>query len=1160
MHIVPLGGLPPYGYHWSVYSPAGEQANNLLDSTDGSAARFTAGEIDGPYDVRCAVTDARGRQYTASLVLHVGGAIGLDVATERLGVLAGGGALGQVTIRLDPQAGTAPFEVSWVCTGPDGKIDNDRLDTTDPLRPRFTSADEVGTYVLTATIEDANGVVSVESVIVVVGEMLGVDVVAGRASVLPGGGPAGMTRLLATPIGGTAPYQYDWEVIGPDGEPRSGLLWDTETRSPIFESADRTGTYLARCAVTDANGTVLMGSTTVAVGQQISVDVTADRLALPTGGAAGAQATLTADIRGGSAPPTIAWRVIGPDGQDSTVLLSTSHGTETVFSAGDQPGSYIVRCTATDADAVSATDSLVLTVGGTLGVAVVAEKTSLATGGSPPTCTATLSVQAYGGLPPYRYNWSVINPDGEPEPARLDDATIQDPTFTSSSRVGSYSVVCKVTDAAGVMSADAVSLHVGQPLNVDVTVDKQALVAGGGVSGQAQLITTVNGGASPYAFQWSVIGPDNTPSPSRLSGTQIANPVFTTELVTGTYRLTLTTTDAVGVVFVDSVAVVVSADEVQSLSADVSIDRSPLPPYGAIATLTATTVGGTPPIAYAWTVTDPGGATDNSRLDSTSSPTVTFTSTVTQGTYRVRCTVTDAESNEFTDSVQLTVSDAFLLDLTAALARLAPGTTVSLFADRTGGAADFVYTWSCVDEAGAPAGTFTVGPTGPGAASQTAADDVTNAWTAPAAGTGSSGTYRVQITAMDAQGHTAVDSVQLVVQAPLSLNVTASDTFVAPSTVVTLLADQSGGETPYDYAWQAADRTGAEAGTFSTGAGPVGTATQNGEAGDATNGWSIATEGAYTLTCTVTDSAGQVFTDSVPVVVTTEQAFSLDVTTDSLVAAPGETINLVGDQTGGAANFDYAWSALDESGAPGGTFGAASQTGIPDDTANTWTAPSGAGVEGTYRISCTVTDARNRTSTDSVLLEVGTLVMQNTFVAPAAADTTSVHAETNLTLAAQGAAPGQQLAAGLSNPVYPRHVIITITDANNSITGGTALVTGLDARGVAQSEIIAIAASSGGTSTNTGVRPFATVTRIDLYDFSGVTTFPPPLDTVKVGVGNKFGLTGVLGSVADVLYVNEDGTVLTSGYTVDAADGQQGITFQTPPNGARDYVVVFRVR
>ncbi|MBN1343767.1 MAG: hypothetical protein JXQ73_13875 [Phycisphaerae bacterium] len=1062
MRVVHLGGTAPYTYQWSVTDPAGNAAGGLLDSQDTSSVRFTAGEVDGPYHVRCTVADATGLLDTASIVLQVGGTVGLDITTERLGVIAGGGALGRTTIRLQPQSGRPPFDVTWICTGPDGKIDNDRLDLTDPLAPVFTSGNQVGNFICTATVVDANGTTSVESVIVIVGQILGLDVIAGRASVLPGGGPEGLVTLLATPIGGTAPYEYDWEVIGPSGQNATGLLWATDARSPIFESSELTGTFLARCSVTDAEGTVLIGSTTISVGQQISVDVTTDRLALALSGGIGGRAALTADVRGGRDPVAVEWQAIGPGGVDASSLLAATNALSTTFISSDQPGSYVVRCTVTDADNVSSADSLVLTVGGTLGASVAAERTSLATGGIAPSGTTLLSAQVYGGEPPYTYQWSVIDPTGASDLGRLNSTAIASPTFSSAAQVGSYSVSCAVTDATGATAVDTLRISVGQPLNVDVTVDKQSLLSGGGVSGQAQLITTINGGSSPYTYQWAVIAPNNAPDPSRLTATNVANPVFTSTALTGTYRLTLTTTDALGAVFVESVEVVVSDPPVQALSADVVTDRFPVPSGGGTTQLVVTATGGAPPLSYAWAVTDPSGATDNARLDSTTNTIVTFTSAATLGTYRIRCTVTDSASNTFTDSVQLTVSDSFSLNVTAAVSNIAPGGTVNLFADRTGGAANFSYVWSCVDEVGAAAGAFTTGSTGAGGASQVAADDATNGWTAPSAGPGSLGTYRIQVTMTDALGNTATDSVQVVVQLPLTLSVSANSILVEPYAAITFNADQTGGETPFTYTWEAVDSTGNPAGTFTTGAGSTGTATQAGQAGDVTNEWSTSEEDTYTIACTVSDNVGQVFTDSVSVVV------------------------------------------------------------------------------------------RAKT------------IMQSTFLAPAAPDLVGVLGITTLTGASLGADPGQQiLSASLNDPDYPRNIVITITDADNSITGGTARVTGIDVWGNVRTEVFNIPASAAlpppGSSTNVGAIPFASVRQVDLYDFNGVDTFFG-LDKITIGLGSKFGLTGTFDVPGDVLYINEGGTVVTAGYTVDVTPGEQGVTFATPPDGATDYVVVYRAR
>ncbi len=756
LRAVPLGGEPPYIYQWYVLDPTGENADFLLDAPDSESPRFTAGALDGPFDVFCTVTDSRGCSYTDKIVLTVGTPVGLDLTTERFAVVAGGGEHGQTTLHLAPQGGPPPYQVSWVVTGPDGKVDNDRLEISDPLAPRFTSSTRVGTYVVTAMIVDATRASSVESIIVVVGQHLGRDVISSRATVMPGGGDAGTATLLATPIGGKEPYIYNWDVVGPDGDSSDELLDDHTLRSPLFESQDLSGHFLVRCTVTDADGNVMVGSTAIIVGQQLTIDLSADRLTLAPGGGSGNQASLSADARGGRAPITFAWSVTVPGGQIDNTFLDA-------------------------------------------------------------------------------------------------------------------------------------------------------------------------GGAIPTADTFDV----------------------------------------------------------------------------------------------------------------------TFTSRGVVGTFVVRCTVVDTE------------------------------------------------------------------------------------------------------------GVSASDSLRLIVRSRLSLDVTADRVFVPPlsaGTPVTVTATPLGGEGPYDYVWSA------------TGGTLIDATTQNELTGQATNRWWASITGSYTIGCTVTDSAGQSFKDSVTIAVAMSVALGLDVTAQKDVVYAGELVNLVGDRTGGTANVTYTWSTLNESDAAAGTLGAVSQSNVADDTTNTWTASTGSGAEGTHRIRCTITDALGASATDTVFIEVITLSVQNVFLAPVVQDTVSVLAVIDIDGAAEIPTPdpGQQIfpAAGLTNPAYPRNVRIAIVDADDSSSGGTARVIGLDARGQPQSEIISIAASNFGGSINTGIVPFATVTEVDLFSFNGADSS----DQVEIGVGNKFWLTGVIDSAGDVLYVKEGSTVLTSGYTVDITSGQQGITFSSAQNGATDYTVVFRSR
>lgn len=1364
-----INGQPPYEYSWSVLGPSGESADELLDAPNAANPQFTPGQQNGHYELYCTVTDANGCSATARIVLTVGNAVGLDLSTARFGVLAGGGEKGSTTIHLKSFGGTAPHTITWLVTAPDGTIDNDRLDPTDPFEPVFTSCDQVGTYVLTATITDSLGATFTQSVIVLVGQDLGLDVVTSKTIVLPNGGDDGSAMLLATPIGGKEPYSYDWEVTGPNSQTQSDLLTDTTVRSPTFVSGDLTGMFLIRCAVTDAEGTVMIGSTTITVGQQLAIDVSADRVALVPDTAGANKAVLSAEVRGGREPVTLDWSATDAFGHDAVDLLDATSGSQVTFTATGTAGNYVVRCAATDADNVMTFDSVQLTVGTGLGVVVTADKVAVAASGTLAARSAQLTATVHGYQVPFQYEWDVIDPNGDHDLTRLTDSSTSTSIFVAGSAVGTYSVFCTVTDVSGTSATDSVRITVGQPLNADVTVDRQALVINGGVAGQAQLITTINGGVMPYTYQWSVVAPTGVADPTRLSDVTIAAPIFTSSTSMGTYRLTLTVSDMLGTVFTDSLELIVGSvgGAGQAFSGDVGTTRQILLADGTTATITASALGGTIPITYTWTVTDPDGATDNSRLDATTGASVTFTSSTALGTYLISVAMADAAGATFNDSVHITVTAANLvLNLTADDTYVRPSGSVALTADVLGGETPFDYTWSAVDSNGSAAGAFSSGSTGTGTATQNnLAGNATNIWS-----TSTTGTYTITCTVTDNTGATFSNSLPVVVAAyDLALNLTADDAFIRASTAVTLTADAVGGDGPFDYSWSAAASSGAAAGTFTSGSTGVGTAAQDDLAGDGTNTWSVTTTGTYTITCTVTDSGGVSFSDSISIAVTTESLsmdlaandttvtpftavtlasdvlggdgpydytwyavdssgaaagtfisgstgvgqaaqnnvagdaanswsvattgtftitcritdnigttfndsvsitvasaalvldltandtfvspstavtlsanvlggngpfdyawsavnssdiaagtfttgstgvgtaaetdvagnasngwsatttntytitctvtddsgttfhdsimivvtqldmFSMALTANRAVVWPSETVILYADRLGGSTPYTYTWSATDEAGASAGTFGAVTQSGIAGNTTNTWQAPLGG--DGTYRIACTVRDALSNEFTDSVCLEVSALAIQNVFIDPvdSGAPAAILLAATTFTAASAGGAPGQIL-AGVANPAHPRNIVVTVTnDIDNSISGGTARITGLDARGQSQVELITISPSAGTTSTNTGVYPFAVITEVALYDINGLDIFAIN-EKVALAVGNKFGLTGLIDSAADVRYVSEGGTVLTAGYTVDATVGQQGITFANAPNGARDYTVVFRTR
>jgi len=587
---------------------------------------------------------------------------------------------------------------------------------------------------------------------------------------------------------------------------------------------------------------------------------------------------------------------------------------------------------------------------------------------------------------------------------------------------------------------------------------------------------------------------------------------------------------------------------------------------GETVTLDVERIGGSTPFTYTWRCLDQTGAAAGTFATGSTGPgtavqtaagaaTNTWTAPggAATGSYRIAVTATDARGRSFTDSVIITATHTFTLLLSAAPVHVRPGGEIRLLADRVGGRPPFALEWLCLNEADTPAGTFSDGATGPGRATQSVADDTTNVWTAPAAAPGTLGTYRFRVTATDANGATTINYLQAVVLSPLSLNLSTNRAVVPPGTAISLTAAPTGGEAPYAYDWRATNASGNLAGAFTAGAAGTGLAYQDDQAGNAVNGWSIAGEGSYTITCTVTDHVGQTFTHSAAITIAADDYLSLDLAAGRLSIAPGETITLYANRTGGTANFTYSWWAYDENGLAAGTFAATSQPNMPNNTTNTWTAPSNGEMDGGYRITCLVTDALGRTSAATIVVTIRTLLLENVFLAPVAATTNSVINNRVLTPGqVNGPDPGLQLTSGWTDPVHPRNLLITVTDGNNTIQTGKIRITGYNARWYDQSEIITVAPSSGGGSTNVGTVPFIGITRIDLYDFD----FADGGDRIDIGVGNKFGLSGLLHTPSDVRVVLENATVSTS-YTLDLTAGRQGITFGNNPNGARDYTVRF---
>lgn len=308
------GGNPPYTYQWS----------------NGITGAVNENLPSGTFAVT--VTDENGCTISDMVTIGQPTAIVLDI--DVVYPSCGGAPTGSATATAS--GGVGPYTFNW--------SNGDTGPTADNLG--------VGTYFVTVT--DDTGCEEIEVVEIIAVGSFNLDVVATNAACGTDNGSA-----TATPLGGMAPYVYEWS--------NGGITQTITGLSP--------GVYTV--TVIDFLGCAAMATAAIEAGDVVEVVLTS------TDATCGVDnGTATATASGGTPPYSFTW--------------SDGHTTETINML--EPGNYAV----TVVDANGCTASGEIDVNGSTALNLTLQSTNAI-------CTAangSASVFVMGGMAPYVYSWS----------------------------------------------------------------------------------------------------------------------------------------------------------------------------------------------------------------------------------------------------------------------------------------------------------------------------------------------------------------------------------------------------------------------------------------------------------------------------------------------------------------------------------------------------------------------------------------------------------------------------------------------------------------------------------------------------------------------------------------------------------------------------------
>ncbi|MCH7871984.1 MAG: hypothetical protein IID33_09830, partial [Planctomycetes bacterium] len=769
----------------------------------------------------------------------------------------------------------------------------------------------------TVTLLDSGTVLPTETLTIKIVPDTGADttVLESNPFATPSVGLDGNSQVVldAGVTGNSGAFAVNWESIStlPAGivlpDPATGDTLTLDVTPPVG------GVFSFRCTVTDSSENVAVGVVNVFLGQAaLMLDVAVTRLHVsPAASAINIRTTRVggsddqADSTNG--PFSYGFQILDDDDQDVTSSATitpdpTASDNDAVndwtISGLTTPGQYRISVTVTDAaELLTGSGSVTVALGDGLSLALEPQFDRVGAG----TGFSIRTVRG-GGESSFTYSFEPVDSAGAaatttftPPSGSVDNDAVNNWALTGFATADTYRIFATVRDATGNSVTASTEVVVGDVFTLNVR--SSDIVLAPGDTATLTFDGTGGTGAFSYAFAEASPGADSgsfgSASPLSVAGdgtvTWTAPSAPGAGAVEGVYVIDVIATDARGLSAADSIAILVQEDE--PLSLDVRSTANIVVPGGSV-TLTFDQTGGESTYSYAFSTSGPnagssfGNASPKAAVaDTTTTWTAPAASGTTEGTYRVDVEVTDALGNTARDSVVLIVqaAAALSLDVTSNIYTVVPGGAINLNFNRTGGVANFTYTYDAIDPAGAGgAGTFGTG------SPQTVANDLAETWTAPAPGAGVEGTYRFDVQVRDALQNTFQDSIFVLVQAaaPLSLDVTSNIYTVVPGGAINLNFNRTGGVANFTYTYDAIDPAGGG------GAGTFGTGSPQTVADDLAETWTApapgaGVEGTYRFDVQVRDALLNTFQDSIFVLVQAAAPLSLDVTSNIYTVVPG---------------------------------------------------------------------------------------------------------------------------------------------------------------------------------------------------------------------------------------------------------------------------------